>query len=212
MKKCLIVGAGGAGREALAWALAIRQSEWRIEGFLDANPGSLEGKNTGFPIVGNPSDWVPSSDEVFVSGLGDPATRLRLCGELARRGANFISIIHPSVTVAMETTIGVGCVIAPHAVVSVNVRIEPFVLINLAATLGHDSIVSEGATISCHCDVMGYAQVGRGAFLGSHACILPGVKVGEFAVVGAGSSVVRNVAARTTVMGVPAQLLFKHQA
>ena len=212
MKKCLIVGASGAGREALAWALAIRQNDWRIEGFLDSNPGSLEGKNTGYSVIGDPGNWVPSDDEVFVSGLGDPATRLRLCGDLARRGANFISIIHPSVTVAMETTIGAGCVIAPHAVVSVNVRVEPFVLINVAASLGHDSVVSEGATISSHCDVMGYAHVGRGVFLGSHACILPGVKVGEFAVVGAGSSVVRNVAARTTVMGVPAQLLFKHRA
>jgi acetyltransferase-like isoleucine patch superfamily enzyme len=44
-------------------------------------------------------------------------------------------------------------------------------------------------------------------FLGSHATIMPGVRVGEFSVVGAGSVAIRGVKAGQTVIGVPAKVL-----
>lgn len=207
MKRCLVVGAGGFGREALSWALHVDQSDWRLEGFLDANPDATNGKFAAFPVVGDPARWKPASDEVFIAGIGDPATRLRVCGELMAKGAQFLTIVHPSVIFAPETEIGLGCVVAPNAVISANVKLGDFVLVNIAASLGHDSCVGEGTTISCHCDIMGFASVGRCCFLGSHASILPAKKVGDYAIVGAGSVVVRNVHARTTVMGVPAQTL-----
>jgi acetyltransferase-like isoleucine patch superfamily enzyme len=49
--------------------------------------------------------------------------------------------------------------------------------------------------------------VGRGASLGSGAVILCGVSIGEFAVVGAGAVVTRDVPARTTVAGNPARAI-----
>ena len=45
----------------------------------------------------------------------------------------------------------------------------------------------------------------EGAFLGSHAVIVPKVVVGAYAVVGAGSVVIRKVAPGVTVFGVPAK-------
>ena len=211
MKRCLIVGAGGFGREALSWALAVKQDEWRIGGFLDSNTEALAGKNMPCDVVGDPAEWQPQPDEVFIAGIGDSETRLLVCGGLIIRGAQFVTVIHPSVTLGLSARIGTGCVLAPNAVLSANATIEALVLLNVGATLGHDCIAGEGTTVSSHCDVMGYARLGRGVFMGSHSCVLPGLSVGDFAVVGAGSAVVRNVAPRTTVLGVPAQLLFTHR-
>lgn len=211
MKRCLIVGAGGFGREVLSWVLAMANPEWNIVGFLDSNTSALDGKNMPLGVVGDPATWEPQSDEVFLCGIGDSGTRLRVCGELRERGARFVSVVHPTVTLGLNASIGDGCVVAPHAVISVNATLDDFVLVNIAASVGHDTVVGAGATISSHCDLMGYARLGRGAFMGSHSCVLPSIIVGEFATVGAGSAVVRKVAARTTVMGVPAQLLFKHE-
>jgi len=47
-------------------------------------------------------------------------------------------------------------------------------------------------------------EVGDGAVIGSGALILGGVRIGEGALIGAGAVVTRDVAAETTVAGVPA--------
>lgn len=50
-------------------------------------------------------------------------------------------------------------------------------------------------------------RICRGAWIGAGATILPGVTIGENAVVGAGSVVTRDVAPNTIVAGNPAKLL-----
>jgi acetyltransferase-like isoleucine patch superfamily enzyme len=47
----------------------------------------------------------------------------------------------------------------------------------------------------------------RGAYIGAGVTILPGVEIGECAVVGAGAVVTRSVPPRTVVVGVPARFL-----
>jgi len=44
-------------------------------------------------------------------------------------------------------------------------------------------------------------------FLGSHACIIPSIKVGSWAYVGAGSVVVRDVPPGVKVFGNPATII-----
>ena len=48
-------------------------------------------------------------------------------------------------------------------------------------------------------------RIGRGAWLGQNVVVLPGVRIGELAVVGANSVVTRDVPPRTVVAGVPAR-------
>jgi len=66
---------------------------------------------------------------------------------------------------------------------------------------GHDVEIGSGSTISAHCDITGYAEIGNGVFLHSHVVVLPHRKVGDFACVGAGSVVARDVPPGTCVMG-----------
>ena len=47
----------------------------------------------------------------------------------------------------------------------------------------------------------------RGASIGANATILPGITIGEFSVVGAGSVVTKDVAPHSVVVGNPATLL-----
>ena len=49
--------------------------------------------------------------------------------------------------------------------------------------------------------------IGSRCFIGMDAVLLPGITIGDRAVVGAGSVVTRDVAANTVVVGVPARLL-----
>ena len=56
-------------------------------------------------------------------------------------------------------------------------------------------------------ELMKGAIVRRGARIGGAAILLPGVEIGEDAFVGAGAIVLRDVPARTVVVGQPARVL-----
>jgi acetyltransferase-like isoleucine patch superfamily enzyme len=46
--------------------------------------------------------------------------------------------------------------------------------------------------------------IGRNVWIGTHAVILPGVTIGDGAIIGAGAVVTKDVAPRTVVVGIPA--------
>lgn len=52
-------------------------------------------------------------------------------------------------------------------------------------------------------------EIGKGAWIGTGAIIFPGVKVGELAIVGAGAVVLKDVPAKTVVVGIPAKVVKK---
>src|SRR4051812_27394688 len=98
LRNLVIVGAGGFGREMLAWA---RQSiqyerEWTIKGFIDDNVNALAGKHSPAPWLGTIREYEPATDEVFICALGIPAAK-KTCAELLlQRGAQFTRVIHQS--------------------------------------------------------------------------------------------------------------------
>lgn len=207
MTRLLIIGAGGFGREILDWALEALQKNrnWEVGGFLDANPAALNGYKCGYSILDDPLLYMPQEGDRFICAIGHPSTKLRICRSLTERGAKFITLIHPTAIIGTRCVVGAGCVFCPGAVVTSDVKIGDFVMMNLQSTVGHDAIVADGCTLSPHADLNGFGSLGEGVFLGSHAVVLPGAKVGDYAVVGAGSVVLKKVKAGATVMGVPAK-------
>ena len=84
--------------------------------------------------------------------------------------------------------------------------------------IGHDAVVSEGAFIctASHDLASGTfaltnapIEIGDYAWICGHAIVLPGVKVGEGAVVAAGAVVTKDVEPWTVVGGVPAKVIKK---
>lgn len=205
--KLVIVGAGGFGREMLAWA---RQSvqferEWTIKGFIDDNLDALNGKNTPGAMLGTIKDHQPATDEVFICAIGIPRVK-RACSELlASRGARFTRLIHRTAVLGDNVELDAGVVLCPFSVVSANNRLGRGVAVNLHSSIDHDASIGDWSQVNCHCDVTGGVQIGREVFLGSSVAIIPGVKIGDGAYLGAGAVVLRDVAPGVTVFGVPAR-------
>jgi acetyltransferase-like isoleucine patch superfamily enzyme len=55
-------------------------------------------------------------------------------------------------------------------------------------------------------------RIGNDVWIGTRAIILPGVHVGDGAIIGAGSVVTRDVPALAVVGGVPARVIKQRQA
>jgi len=208
MKRLIIVGAGGFGREVLSYCQDCQhqKKEWEIKGFIDDNKVALESYNYNLLIIDTIKDYSPQPDDVFVMAIGFPTINKLIVGEmLINKGAHFISIIHPLARVDKRASIGAGCVIAPWACISCEVNLGDFITINAYASVGHDSILHNGCTISSYGSIAGKAKLGKGVSVGIHGVILPGVEIGDFATVGSGSVAVKLVKPNTMVMGVPAK-------
>jgi sugar O-acyltransferase (sialic acid O-acetyltransferase NeuD family) len=205
MKRLLIVGAGGFGREVAAWADCAIDADWRLEGFLDPYPNALDGRDDRPPVVGDPATYAPGHDDVFACCMGDPAVRRSAVAKLVAQGATFVALVHPTAFVGPGCEIGVGSILCQQVVLTADVVLGDFVIINVTSTVGHDARIGDYTTLSAHCDVTGRAAIGSDVFMGTHAAVLPFATVGNGATVGASSVVLRRVEAGTTVFGVPAR-------
>ncbi|MDG2376688.1 MAG: acyltransferase [Woeseiaceae bacterium] len=56
-------------------------------------------------------------------------------------------------------------------------------------------------------DDIASVRIGKGSWIGEHAVLMPGVNVGEYAIVGANSVVNKDVPARSIVAGAPARVV-----
>jgi sugar O-acyltransferase (sialic acid O-acetyltransferase NeuD family) len=210
MKKLIIVGAGGFGRETLAWIKDVPTlaQEYKTICFLDDNPKALEQYNYHEPIIVGIQDYQPQAGDAFVMGIAAPTrSKLEIAEALSKKGATFISLIHPKVVLGNNIKLGKGCVICNNVICTSDITIGNFVSINVLSAIGHDVIIGDGCTLYSFVNINGFAKLGKGVEVGSHGSILPGAIVGDFATVGAGSVVLKNVKPGSTVMGVPAKMI-----
>lgn len=206
-QRLLIVGAGGFGREVLSWALQVPvdRRDWEVGGFLDDCGEALAGYELPATILATPETHRFEGDDRVVVAIPEPAKRRVMVELLAARGAQFITLIHPTATLGLNSTWGVGCVFGPNIHITTNVRIGDHVIIDYHAGIGHDAVIGSFATIQAHGGMMGGAILETGAILGVCATLVPHAQVGADAVVGPSSVVLRSVDAGTTVLGVPAR-------
>ncbi len=196
MRDLIIVGAGASGQELYAWASPYFDSmKFNFKGYID------DINSHAFSTI---VDYNPEPNDVFICSIGSPLARVTCSEYLTKKGAEFINLIHPS-AIVLSSLKGQGIVVAPFVYISNDVEINDYVFINAAATVGHNVVIGKGSTLCAQVDLTGYVVVGEKVFIGSHACVIPKVNVGDAAIVGAGSAVMRNVPANATVIGVPAK-------
>jgi len=212
MKNLIIMGAGDFGREVYTWARQCSQhnQEWVIKGFLDDNLDALQGYTFTIGIIDTIENYQPESGDVFVCAMGNPSIKRKCIKKILSRGGKFVNIIHPTVILGHNITMGEGIIICPRVILTIDLEIGNYVGINLNCCLNHNVVIGNFCQLSCFCDITGHAQLGEGVFMGSHASVLPGCRVGDNAVLGAGCVVTHDIPADTTVVGIPARPV-KHE-
>src|SRR5690554_2341086 len=204
-----IIGAGGFGREVLWLIREINAVEERFEvlGFVDDNE-ELHGETLcGVPVVGGDEVLANATNVTVAMGIGIPSVKQKIIERLKSRPLQFPSLIAPDVKMSEYVEVGEGAVITSGCILTTQVSVGDFAMINLGCTIGHDVKIGKGATLSPGANVSGYVTIGDFADIGTNTTIIPGKSVGENAIIGAGAVVIRDIPARATAVGNPAKVI-----
>lgn len=205
MRPFVIVGAGGLGRELLGWIAGAGEESCRrfkVEAFV-SEASDAGGVCHGIPVV-HPDEWQGSPPR-FIIAIADPAEKRRIALSLAERGWEAEIYIHESAVVGLSAKIGAGTAIFPFCRVSSDSQIGEHVLVNGGSGVGHDAFVGSYSSLLGAVSVNGNARVGEGVLFGAGSTVFPGKKIGNWAKIGLGSVVLRNVPDHATMFGNPAQ-------
>jgi sugar O-acyltransferase (sialic acid O-acetyltransferase NeuD family) len=207
VRRILIVGAGGFGREVLQWARDAWPSEChRIAGFLSADANVLDGFEGNPGIVSAPDAYRPAQGDKLLLAIGVPYARRKVAEDLIALGAEFLTLIHPTAIVAASARVGEGSILCPYAIASDSCSIGRFVAMNYHASLGHDASAGDFAVLSPYATLGGNAHIESDVFMGLHASVGPGKTVGARSKVSANSCVLTAAPADSIIFGVPGKI------
>ena len=212
MKRLVIIGAGGLGKEVL-WAAKRCQQQGgaiAVEGFCDDAPGLQSGVYCDSPLLGAiEAAAARLQGEIWYNcAIGNNGVRARIVRRAEGLGWKALSIVDPSVLVAPGAELGDGSYIGAGTILAPNAVLGRHVLVNHGCSIGHDSRLGDFVQVCPGGRISGFAVLGEGAFVGSNGVVGPRVTLGAWAALGANSFAMRAVADATTAVGNPARAVF----
>ena len=203
---------GGGGHAAVV-AESARRAGWTVLGYLDDAPQDHDATQAGLTRLGTIDELaavLASRDAAVHAAVGDPVLRRRW---LQNAGSHVAApIVDPTAAVSTSATLGEGSFIGPRAVVNARAVLERGVIVNSGAVVEHDCHLGEFSHVAPSAALGGGAWIGPEALVGLQAAVLPQVRIGAKATLGAGAVAISDVPERVTAAGVPAQILASHQA
>lgn len=220
MKEIIIFGAGGLGRE-IQWLIerinenSIKldgKKTWDIIGYVD--DGQQAGTIiNGYKILGG-IDFLEKFDSPIsvVCAIGSSKTRKRIIEKLkCNTKIRFPNLIDPTVQLSDRIEWGEGNIVCGMCVLTVDIVIGDFCILNWDCTVGHDAILESFVTAYPSVNISGMTCLGQGVELGTGSQIIQGKIIGSNSIIGAGSVVVKDIPANCTAVGSPCKPIKYHE-
>lgn len=209
MRKILIIGCGGQGRETQWLIDRINQKNptWQIEGYLD--DGVLAGTHINeYQVLGGIKtlEMYNEKETALVCAIASSKEREILTKRVKNIGEfKFPNLIEPSVLMNDYVTMGEGNIICANTLLSVNITIGDFVFIDWDCKIGHDAVLNSFVTLHSSVNVSGDVTVKGGTEIGIGTQITQGKTIGEGSTVEAGSVVLQDIPPSCVAVGAPAK-------
>jgi sugar O-acyltransferase (sialic acid O-acetyltransferase NeuD family) len=204
--KVILLGAANPETGRMIKAVESAQPNFKVLGFIDNDPNKKGTTFLGFPVFGGFEvlDDLVNEDTYFVNLItGSTRTRYETSRYMAQKGCKFTNIIHPSIDLTM-TTMGIGNYIQEGVIIQAGATIGNNSSIHINALIAHEVMIGNSVFIAHACSISGGVQIEDGVFVGTNATIVPRLRIGRWATIGAGAVVIEDVPDYATVVGNPA--------
>lgn len=213
MKNIVIIGAGGFGRE-VQWLLERmneKEKQWNLLGYID------DGVTVGtivddLPVLGDITYLNETKEPLaVVCAVGSSKTRKKIIDKIINNeNLEFPNVIDPSVQMSERICMGKGNIVCAGNILTVDIKIGDFNIINLDCTVGHDAVLHSYVTVYPSVNISGCVEADNETELGTGSHIIQGIHIGENTIIGAGSVVIREMPANCTAVGSPAKPIKFH--
>ncbi len=211
--KIAIVGAGGFGREVKTIIEAINNlsNVYDFIGFYDDNTDESLNIST-IPILGDISTLNQVTEELaVVVAIGNPNVKKNVLERIVNPKIHFPTLIHPQAMILDKSVeIGKGCIICAGTIITCNITIRDFVILNLSCTVGHDTVIQDFSSFMPSVNISGEVLIKESVYVGTGAKIINQLEIGENTIIGAGAVVSKNLPANCTAVGIPAKPIKFH--
>ena len=145
-----------------------------------------------------------------VCAIGNAEARRTVVRKLSENeNIHFPNLIDPSVQMSERIRMGKGNILCAGTILTADIVLKDFVILNLDCTVGHDVRLESYITVYPSVNISGNVTMGEGCELGTGSQIIQGKTLGERTIVGAGAVVIEDLPGRCTVVGVPAAVVKK---
>lgn len=211
MKDIAIFGAGGFGREIACLIKLInadsKELRWNFIGFFDDNP-ELKGTHNEYgEMLGGRDElnaWKTPIDVAIA--IGNPSTLRKVKEGMSNPLVDFPNLIAPTTRFLDHDNVrmGKGNIICSNCLLSCNVTIGDFNILNGFVPVGHDTEMGNYNVVMPSVNISGGVKMGNENFLGVQSVVLQYVKIGNMVRLGANSVLMRNAKDGNLYMGNPA--------
>jgi sugar O-acyltransferase (sialic acid O-acetyltransferase NeuD family) len=206
-----IYGAGGFGKEVLTLLKDLISSgvTWNFIGYFDDRDCSGKLGSLYLGDYHSINNWKEPLALVFAMGWSH--IRKKALAQIQNPMINYPYLISPKCIIGdhERIQIGQGSILMAGANLTTDIEVGEFVVININATIGHDSKLGNFTSIMPSVNISGGVLIEEEVFIGSGTTVLQSISIGSKSIIGAGAVLTKNLASGVTAVGVPARII-KH--
>ena len=177
---------------------------WIIYRINRAKWNHLKWKKIGKSCVGK-SFSIISPEKISIGNNFYAEDRLKIQAWTTYQNQSFDPVIEIGENVSMmenchisccnKITIGDGCLLGANVFITDNFHGD---------NSGEQLVIPP---LNRPLEVRGEVRIGKNVWIGRNACIMPGVSIGDYAVIGANAVVTKDVPSASVAVGVPAKVI-----
>lgn len=196
-QKCPIILIGGGGHASVIAEILLSQGRDIVSVI---SPNDIERRSIFKGITHfRKDDDVLAYDQnqvVLVNGIGmTPKSKLKkkVNEYFLKLGYRFETVIADNAYISLCATIEEGAQILPMAIVHTGARVGCHSVVNTGAIIEHDCHIGPYNHIAPRATLCGEVETGSSVFIGAGAVIIQKITILENSIIGAGTSIVKNV-------------------